>query len=277
MKLGVAYNIFDSLELLPYSIKSIYDNVDVIVLVYSNMSNDLQIESHRDISIYLNKIKQNIDTENKVVVVRDDPIYIQGEFIRSFNELHKRNFGLDVLKQKKCTHCMLMDCDELYVTSEFNKIKQHIIDDDVTNTTVELYNYYKFPEVQYRDANNTYVSFISKLDYEAELQWNNRPGIINIDPTRKLFYRDDKIEHIDINNISMHHFSWLRRNMRMKIITSSACVNWGTEEEFVTKFLQKFDLFKVGESFWLPGSCGTFTEIKSDNYIVVSNQFNIKI
>lgn len=277
MKLGVAYNIFDSLELLPFSIKSIYDNVDVIVLVYSNKSNDLQIESHKDIGIYLNKIKASIDTQNKITITRDDPIHRPGSLIRSFNELHKRNFGLDILKQKQCTHCMLMDCDELYVSTEFNKIKQYIIENDITNTTVDLYNYYKFPEVQYKDLGNTHVSFITKLDMDTELQWNNRPEIRNIDPTRKLFYKNDNIEHIEITKIAMHHFSWLRRNVRMKIITSSACVNWTTEDNFVTEYLQKYDAFKIGDSFFLPGPNGRFGEMKPDQYQIVSNQFNIEI
>lgn len=277
MKLGVAYNIFDSLELLPFSIKSVYDNVDVVVLVYSNKSNDLSIESQRDIGIYLNNIKKDIDIYNKIIVTRDEPVIRNHKLIRSFNELHKRNFGYDILKQMNCTYCMLMDCDELYKPEDFKYIKDYISDNNITNTSADLYNYYKFPEVQYRDQNNTHVSFITKIDRDAELQWNNRPNINNIDPTRKNFYRDETIYHIPLERIAMHHYSWMRKDIKLKLITSSACVNWTTKSEFIEKYVNLYNNFKIGEPFYLPSVNGTFHKISPENYTQVKNIFNFKL
>ena len=39
MKIGVSYNLWKGEELLPYSIKSIRNEVDYIVVVYQNISN----------------------------------------------------------------------------------------------------------------------------------------------------------------------------------------------------------------------------------------------
>ena len=111
-KYGISYNIFDGEELLEDSILQIRDLVEYISVVF-------QRESY-----WGNKCSANlIETLNRLK--REGLIDDLVEYTNSpqlsphYNQINKRNIGIELSKRNYCTHHMSMDCDEFYVEEQF--------------------------------------------------------------------------------------------------------------------------------------------------------------
>ena len=120
--LGVSYNVFDGEEHLENSILCIRENVDFICVVYQTISNYGQ---HReDLEPFLVDLKQRglID-----YLYHYTPKKIEGKAKGEINEIIKRNIGRDIcVKVGNCSHHITMDCDEMFIPEEFEKLEDII-------------------------------------------------------------------------------------------------------------------------------------------------------
>ena len=96
MKLAAIYNVWDGEELLPASMQSVAEGVDLFIIIYQTESN--YGEYHNP----LDKLGvQDYILSQSCVIEKYDPIVNRGGM---FNEKRKRNLGLEIAKAYGVTH-----------------------------------------------------------------------------------------------------------------------------------------------------------------------------
>lgn len=213
MKLAAIYNVWDGTELLHHSIRSIMNNVDVIIIIYQSISNfgeDHGYESKRGIHHAILKLHP---VSPKWIEIYYSPNIPMGG---PYNEKSKRNMGLEIARNENCSHFLFLDCDEIY--QDFGKAKQQYIDSAAEGSVCQMYTYFKRPTLRLKDVDNYYVPFIHKLNYDTVAGMQNYP--FYCDPTRRVNCQD-----VILIDEKMHHFSWVRQDIEMKVRNSSAKVN----------------------------------------------------
>lgn len=257
-KLGVAYNLFDGYELLPYSVNSIRAHTDYICVVYQTLSN------------YGNSIDDGLVgtlLELKLQGLIDEFVPYNPNVSKkaSVNEVAKRNIGKAMCKKVGCTHFMTMDTDELYISWQFKKAKDLIFWEDCNASACQMITYYKSGNYVLDPPESYFVPFIYRLDNREFAEYTSWPVLA--DPTRKL--KSDKVYIFKREQIQMHHFSYVRKNIRTKLYNSSAYVNYEQRAENIAKY---FDRWEYPEKALLGGSKEKFFDVKE-----VPNIFNLSI
>lgn len=212
MKLGASYNVFDGIELLEASIKSIRYNVDYINVVYQTVSNYGQTIDSIE---YLEDLLKRKLIDNLIYY---NPTTHKGG---GFNETRKRNIGLNDCKINNCTHMMSMDTDECYLNDQLAYAKQMIESNNSDSSACKMKVYYKYPTLQIKKLMDVYVSLIMKID---DRQFTNAGWPVTVDPTRKM--KANKLHLFTRNEIEMHHYSYVRTDLNAKLTNSSAVSNY---------------------------------------------------
>jgi len=206
MKLAAIYNVWDD-ELIEGSIRMICDHVDLIVIVYQDVSNFGEAYSPAE-----RLFRLQVDN-HKIFLVKYDPRIEMGGFL---NETAKRNMGLDIARQKKCTHFLHMDCDEYY--EDFEAMKALYIRSGRDGSACRMRTYFKLPTLMMDPPEDYYVPFIHKLDEDTVA---GHPYYqVYVDPTRRINCRN-----VVIMPQPMHHYSWVRKDIMRKARNSSANIN----------------------------------------------------
>lgn len=212
-KFAVGYNIFDdSIELLESSIKSVRDSVDKVYVVYQTISNfgNLATEPIEEI---LN------DLISKKLV---DEIYLYKPKLNGngyYNETTKRNIGYFMAEGDGMDYYMTIDSDELYEKEQLEYIKNCYINENLDSGYCQMQTYYKSSEYVLDPPEEYYVSLFYKVRQGVKFEMGY-PCVVLVDPTRrqdsgvvKVFTRDE---------IQMHHYSYVRKNLRKKLENSSS-------------------------------------------------------
>jgi hypothetical protein len=215
MKLAAIYNVWDCEYMLGGSIKQIRDNVDLVIVVYQVVSN--YGESNPEVEDVVMQLKR----DGMIDILVDYKPYDFGKRNGFRNECSKRNIGLNIAQNEGCTHFISMDCDEYYDSAQFSTVKDYIAQNErmYDFTRINLYTYFKEPTWRLFPIEPYYVPFICKLHPNAKL--GNDYNTLKVDPTRAL-QGDCKVSQFPIETIVMHHYSWVRRDIGMKLRSSSA-------------------------------------------------------
>ena len=209
MKLAAIWNVWDGIELLKGSIDQIKDHVDLIIIVFQDVSNFGEAHSPM-IRIYQDKIHEH----QNIIFAKYTP-----EIKNGFkNEINKRQLGLEIAKENGCTHFLHLDCDEYYDTKEFENAKLYFTNSGHSGSVCKLWTYFKHPTYRLETPEGYYVPFIHKLEKNTITGVKKYP--FYCDPTRRI-NQSDVIEL----NLMMHHFSWVRENIERKVNNSSAKSN----------------------------------------------------
>jgi hypothetical protein len=136
------------------------------------------------------------------------------------NELKKRNIGLSIAKKNRCSHFLAMDCDEFYKQEQFNFAKQFIKKNNVSTSSCKHIAYIKEPIYQFATPASYYVPFISKINIFSKFASKNYYPVLT-DPFRKLD-GSKRFKYFDENEVLMHHFSLVRKDIGKKYLNSSA-------------------------------------------------------
>jgi hypothetical protein len=204
MRLAAIYNVWDGDELLEGSIKQIYDYVDLIIIVWQDVSN---YGEH-----YAPKFSEFLSKSEKTIFHYYYPKRKNGYE----NEIQKRQIGLEIAKQQNCTHFLHLDCDEYY--EDFKEAKEEYIKRGTKGSVCGIYTYFKNPTYRLETPDGYYVPFIHELKPGTQVGVRKYP--FYVDPTRKINEKDViKLE------IYMHHFSWVRKDIQRKARNSSAKIN----------------------------------------------------
>ncbi len=214
MKLCAIYNVWDDWHLLSHSVKKIYPFVNEIIVVGSEKSNYGEISPIP---------KHWIDTDFVTLFIREP------QFNHPMNsETDKRNFGLHKARELGYTHFISMDADEFYDPKEFTKAKNMFhVEHDLQGIVCPVQCYFKSPTLTI-GLDVTLVPFIHRLTDTIKHEFNRHYPFawegkqIRIDPTRSLSINSGVMFS---NEITMHHYSWLRKDYGKKIRNSTARAN----------------------------------------------------
>lgn len=271
MKLGIAYTVFDGIELLEYSILQIRKHVDYIHVSYQTTSWFGKPASDSDINT-LNNLKRrglidDLQIFNNFRALSDTSM-VSINLSKKY-EIEKRQFGLDSCILKKCTHFMSMDVDEFYLEKQFSDAKQYIIDHNITKSSCKFINYVKTPQYV-RGIDSITVPFICKIDIKSKMA---KSFFSKCDPTRGISKRlKDKNIQFSKDIILMHHMETVRidlskkyesttrsifdRNRTEDLIRGIKSVNDGTEKFSFDKIIfpgtPAVNLKKVDNIFNIP-------------------------
>ena len=222
MKLGCIYTIFNGIELLKKSMKQIIDEVDVVVLVFQDVSNRGQKDEY--VRFKIAEIVQHHFTKKEM-----DKIHII-QFVPNLgidtktNELNKHNLGLKFLKSQDCTHFMLSATDHYYHKEEFKSAKQKALEGNFDVTLTSMFTYYKEPTWQIEPIESYYMPFVCKIHRSTEYvkkKWTLLvdPSVrINTDASMYLFKQEE---------IMLHHYSMIREDIENKFSNSASSSRWG--------------------------------------------------
>lgn len=247
MKLCAIYNVwFDSLELLPYSLNSIKDHVDHVIIIWQSESNYGEV---RDTWYELSNITDDYP-DDFITTMEFKPSVGYGGTV---NETNKRQYGLQIAKAMQCTHFTLMDCDELW--ADFPAAKAQYLASDKEGSVAEMYTYFKRPTWRLAGPDNYYVPFIHRLKpYTVS---GARNYSYHCDPTRSV-----NCDNVALISEKMHHFSWVRKDPKMKARNSSARANIAA-----SKLLSDYNNPELGPGYYV-------TDYQQ-KLIEVPNLFNI--
>jgi hypothetical protein len=209
MKLAAIYNVWDGLEHLDKSISLIYPYVDHVILVWQSTSNFGEVNQDTAIAIQVMATKYP-----KVTHVFYQPNLQQGGTV---NERNKRTLGHATAKELGCTHYIHMDTDEYYVPSDFEQGIKFVIDNNLDTSYCKLITYFKQPIYRLEPLESYYVPFICKITSGV----GSFPSNVLVDPTRGAS-PSGRIMEVPIK---MHHMSYVRKDIAMKLRNSSAKVN----------------------------------------------------
>jgi hypothetical protein len=206
MKIAAFFIVWGDEGLLTHAIRNIAPVVDKVFVVYSRYSNFGEIDTQLDFV--------------------DDAEYLHFEPDQAKkpaeNERAKRNFGLDQLRERGFTHFIMLDGDEFYEQEAFKRELTRFSDPNLKGLVCPLKCYFRTPYLSVKD--HTLVTFIHKLT--PELRFERNPGYpfaiheerLSIDPTRTLNIRDG----VEWSDIIMHHYSYIRPDVRKKVRNSTA-------------------------------------------------------
>lgn len=235
MKLGVVFNVFDGEELLEDAVARIAHFSSYIILICQGVSNH-GIENYAG-AIECQRLN-NLGFVDEVMTFTPD--LSQSPYT---NELEKRNLGLHVLRKVGCTHFLMMDVDEFYRDTEAANAIQAIKDYDYGVTYCRLYTYYKYPVVQLTPMEEYFVPFICKLTDDVSLGGPTLYEAPLVDPTRRI--RPVTNMHVfEQDVLTMHHMTFVRRDLEKKMRNSSACTN----KSDMPIILSAYDSFKLGQT-----------------------------
>jgi hypothetical protein len=226
MRLGISYNVFDGEELLEGSIRCIRTEVDYISVVYQTTSN-FGNPCSKELVPLLNRLKEEglIDE-----LFEYNPRLNKGGH---FNEITKRNIGLSLSEGNGCTHHMAMDSDEYYDIEEFKNMKKIIEEDDYDSSYCQMQTYYKSWEYCLDPPEEYYVSLIFKIKNDTNYVMM-APSPVLVDPTRRISPISKPIV-LGRDQIQMHHGSYIRNNINIKLTNSSASINFNKDIEKITE------------------------------------------
>lgn len=208
MKIAAIFNVWDDWDWLEIAADRIHPIVDGIIVIASERSN------HGEIS--------------PIPEVWRDSVFIhEPNFTNpSYNETAKRNKGLDIARRAGYTHFISMDADEIYDPEEFEHAKILFNDPNLKGLVCRTKVYFSDPSLTI-GYDTTLVPFIHKITPDLRHEFNRaypyawEGSAIRIDPTRSLNI-DTGVQMCDV---TMHHYSWVRRDYEKKIRNSSARFN----------------------------------------------------
>lgn len=234
MKLGIAYNLFDGEEFLPFLLKSVRQQIDFISVIYQPYSyfgspappEQLEILDGLASAGLIDKIvRYNSDLSLKPRV----------------NETAIRNLGVQLSSDAGCTHHISSDVDEFYDPVQLEYAKS--IMDDHDSSVVLNWNYFKEPTYLIVPKREHYASFIHPVSNTYDM---TSTFFFNVDPTRKLV-NTQKCKVFSEDEIVIHHMSFVRKDIRKKFVNSAMGLIPSLD-----KFVTRFDTYKLGDRLVVP-------------------------
>lgn len=200
-KLAAIYNVWDGDELLAGSVNTIKDHVDLIIIVYQNVSNfgEPHVPNLR------------LDVKCEVVLEKYLPVSMGG----MHNEQNKRNIGLRIAREHGCSHFFHMDVDEYY--EDFRMLKAEYIENRAAGSVCSILTYFKKPTWRLKNVDGYYVPFIHRLSNHTTAGYGFE-GKFYCDPTRII----NEADMVVLLSQPMHHFSWVRDDIERKARNSTA-------------------------------------------------------
>lgn len=230
MRLGVAYSLFDGLELLEQSIRSISSEVDFVVVVFHNQGISGLSSPGTLISTLQRLCKLGLIDElvpytprtfsaadkKRTVSVRATsadlgrfkPEQLQDQFM---NEVSKREIGRQRCMAHGCTHFMPLNCDEFYTSDQLQQAKRKMVAEDLDGLLCKTRVYFKSPSCELLPQDDrTHVPLMYKvaewMPFKIAVPYF---GYKNIDPCRTL-ENLRRLGEAGRAEVTAHHLAFVR-------------------------------------------------------------------
>lgn len=221
MKLAAGYVVFDGLETLGASLKSIRNQVNIIIVSYQTVSwggtsakpglvqelNELKAQGLIDHIIEFKNFRPStLKTPESVIQAK------------AF-ELNKRQGCLNLARELGATHYLSIDADECYREKEFAWAKSEIEKNSLDATALHYINY--VTPTLHRGYSRWKIPFIYRITPSCR-HHNLQQIFSGVDPTRGLLdedYRKSRVFEREL--ISMHHMEMVRHDIGEKYRASS--------------------------------------------------------
>lgn len=218
MKIAALYNVFDGEELLESSLLSIRSVVNLVVVVWQTVS--YSGLPHPRPSV-LRDLLYSLRDKGLI----DDLCYFSPEDDSAQrNEIMKRNIALHLALNSGCTHVIPMDVDEIYDTKNFALEIQSVQSDRVC-LYCRLYTYYKYSNVRLYPIEPYFVPCLVPVStdsvFRPDAKMYDRRSYVLVDPARRVTGTTQDRTRLAASTW-LHHFSYVRRDIRLKLLCSSA-------------------------------------------------------
>lgn len=245
--------VFDGEELLEFAVKAIRKEIDFICVTYQTTS---YFGNNGDPEIH--ELMRRLKDQGFI----DQYIYYEPDLTLTpkENELILRNIGLEASKNNGCTHHISADVDEFYNSNQLVYAKENIGNSDFS--VAPLQGYYKDPTYLIVPVQKLLVTFIHPVE-NCYVYNKNFPFKIEI--TRRLEkFKEYRV--FNSNEMIIHHMSYVRKDIRKKLLNSD-------NGKFYTKFekfIQDFNDYQLGDRLKI------VPDFINRRTVQVENQFNIK-
>lgn len=211
-RLGVTYSLFSGEEMLEHSIQTIRPHVDYINVVIQRKG-----WFGGEVSPDLDSRLANLVDRGLINRILEYPFNPK----KSTNNLTqhvitKKNLGVKDLISEKCTHCLIMDVDELYDSEEFLKARNFVYNNGITHSACPIYDYTISPVYRKRDIAEYSVPFIFALTPESTIT-NMHLMPCHIDPLRSFSFSRSRHKFWYFNSVTMHHMTGIRSDYATKM------------------------------------------------------------
>lgn len=218
IRLAGIWTVFDSLELLRGSVDQIKDHLDEVIICYQDRGNFGSIDI--GVRSYIESILAGIDYK----IIKFDPDTGAGSHP---NQKAKLTMALKYARSIGCTHYLYSATDEYYDHKKFVAAKQYIVKFKIMTSACSIYTYFKYPTEQLFPMENYYVPFICYIPKEIKFHRAEYP--VRVDPSRCVTPAF-KFRSFPIEELAMHHFSWVRENIRSKFLNHSMKIRYNTND-----------------------------------------------
>lgn len=244
--------VFDGSELLPFAIKNIRPHVDFISVVYQTTS---YFGNPAD-SELLSNIK-------KVEGLADTLSHYESDLKlhHKTNELNIRNFGLKLSREAGCTHHISADVDEFYKGDQLENAKK-VMEGDYNYSLATCASYYKEPTFLIYPPQNQMMTFIHPVTNDYIY---NKTFPFRIEITRRLV-QDDKPFVFKPEEMTIHHMSYVRKDMKRKLMNSDN----GRFYKRLDEFVEDFNKYQLGDKLCI------VPDFRNRKTKLVDNIFGIK-
>jgi hypothetical protein len=228
MKLAACYTVFNGVELLEHAINSIKDHVDEIIIGYQTVSN------------YGNECKDILDFMDRF----PDYNYFNYEpdlkVDAKTNEKRKHQGLIERARGLKCSHFFLSATDHFYKEDEILYAINVVLTTGVKTTYSKMITYFKEPTLRLEPLETYYMPFICSTSVNIG---SLSPVLVDPACSFKPFSPYYVFKEYEV---LMHHFSWIRKDIRNKLENAAAKVNWLDKIE---DFIERYNNFKLGDKF----------------------------
>ena len=228
MKLAACYTVFNGVELLEHAINSVKDHVDEIIIGFQTVSN------------YGNECKDILDFMDRF----PDYNYFNYEpdltVDSKTNEKRKHQKLIEFARSKNCTHFFLSATDHFYKEDEILYAINVVLTTGVRTTYSKMITYFKEPTLRLEPLEEYYMPFICSTSVNI-----GSMSPVLVDPACS--FRPFAPYYVfKEEEVLMHHFSWIRKDIRNKLENAAAKVNW---LDRIEEFIDKYNNFKLGNKF----------------------------
>jgi hypothetical protein len=226
LKLALIYTAWsgDDMEMLERSINYHKPHVDEVFVFMQSTSNKGE---HKDINLSFPYIfwepNLAIDTKENERVKHNDMIQ------------HVKKFGF--------THFILCACDHFYDGQQFEYAKDFHKVNNIDVSLTFMRTYYKFENWYIHPMEDYCMPFIHRIKPETQITENaNYPHLV--DPS-VMVNTSDKIHTFATNEVLMHHYSMVRKDIEKKFRNAASSIRWTTEQ--INQFIREYENAKIGD------------------------------
>jgi len=207
-KFGASYSVFNGLELLETSLRSIRSSCDYINIVYSDESWYGEKSPAKVRPILEDLVSRGLADE--ILEYKVDP-----KIHPKSNEIKKRNVGMRAALHVGCDYLMSVDADECYIASELEMMKKEIIERGITHSYVCSLRYKSATEmyVPFGEMYPEYTQTFCKINRFSKFGGSKRKMVALVDPSRRISNRLQMQKHWMFMHIYQHHYLGYRKDI----------------------------------------------------------------